>query len=683
MGTADTDNNSQDDPYDVAMPGVPTAILTGDFGYTPAGGFGSIGNKVWHDLDGDGFRDPGEPGIQGVTIELWLDVDGDGVLTPGVDNLVRNATTDDSGEYEFNSLPLGDYLVNVTDVGGVLDDFVKTTGTSTVDDNSQANPYPVTLDSGNPDNVTADFGYWADPINSVLTIAGTVFEDVDNDAVFDDGSEPEIENATVFLFRDLDGNGVLDPTDSFFGSLQTDANGDYLFTNLPPGDYLLTVDVDGTPVDDFLQTTQSATGGVQPVSLPTTFPPDPGAPNSTGNDFGFWNGGTVTNPITLAWFRAEEAGSGVRFEWMTATETGNVGFNLYAVGEQGMRRLNDALIPSRVIDSLEPQRYELEAWDAVEQTFVLEDIDLRGVRRYHGPFQRGETRGAEPQQRAHPLGRDPLGTGRAPGRCRRRQRGVWSVGGPVRRFARGRGARAGRRLAGRAAGGARGRHLPGDLRTAAGGGDRPDRRAGGGAGAARGRPAGADPGRERQPLRPRQLHRVPRRGAGDALYPDQRLHACGCRRKQARRIERQDRPAAALGRGAGLLHRAAGGQPGPEVHPDGAGGRSLVRGAPAGLRRPGERRVRGRGGRLRGRLGGARSRALGLERVPAGPGPPRGDRVERLELWRGVVRRPGGASGRDRALLGRAGRGHQPARASPCRTTAARRGTWWRWIGCG
>jgi uncharacterized repeat protein (TIGR01451 family) len=396
-GTADADNNSQDDPYDVAMPGVPTAILTGDFGYTPAGGFGSIGNKVWHDLDGDGLRDAGEPGIEGVTIELWLDVDGDKVLTPGVDNLVRNATTDLSGEYEFNSLPLGDYLVKVTDVSGALDDFVKTTGTPTVDDNSQANPYPVTLAAGNSDNVTADFGYQADPINSVLTIAGTVFEDVDNDAVFDDGSEPEIENATVSLYRDLDGNGVLDPTDSFFGSVQTDANGDYLFTNLPPGEYLLAVDVDGTDVDDFLQTTQSGTGGVQPVSLPTTFPPDPGAPNSTGNNFGFWNGGVVTNPITLAWFKAEERGGGVHFEWMTATETANVGFHLYAVGAEGLGRLNEEIIPSQVIDSLEPQRYAFEAWGVEAEEFLLEDVDLLGVRRYHGPFRRGEARGAEPK----------------------------------------------------------------------------------------------------------------------------------------------------------------------------------------------------------------------------------------------------------------------------------------------
>ncbi|MFQ5348958.1 MAG: C25 family cysteine peptidase, partial [Thermoanaerobaculia bacterium] len=403
-GAPNTDDNSQADPYPVSLSAGSPTELRADFGYTPAGEFGSLGNKVFRDLDGDGERDPGEPGIEGVTLELWLDVDSDGVITPGTDNLIRSAITDPNGEYELEGLPFGDYLIDLTDDFLVVAGFVKTTGPNPGDDdNSQTDPYAVTLASAS--DLTGDFGYRADPINSVLTIAGTVFEDTDNDAVFDVGVEPEVENATVFLFRDLDADGELDPADPLIGSQLSDVNGDYLFTDLPVGDYLLAVDVDGTTVDDFLQTTQALTGGVQPVTLPTTDPPDPGAPNSTRNDFGFWNGGIVTNPITLAWFKAEDLGSGVRFAWMTATETGNVGFNLYALGEKGLRRLNDELIPSQVIDSLEPQRYELEVWGIVETTFLLEDVDLLGVRRYHGPFERGETRGVEPKPERIPWGR--------------------------------------------------------------------------------------------------------------------------------------------------------------------------------------------------------------------------------------------------------------------------------------
>ncbi len=97
-----------------------------DFGFAPSGGTGTIGDFVWHDVNGDGVQDPGESGIQGVTLELWLDVNGDGVITPGIDNLVRNAVTDQNGEYGFSSLPDGDYVVRVTDTAGVVASFNQT-----------------------------------------------------------------------------------------------------------------------------------------------------------------------------------------------------------------------------------------------------------------------------------------------------------------------------------------------------------------------------------------------------------------------------------------------------------------------------------------------------------------------------------------------------------------------------
>ena len=62
-------------------------------------------------------------------------------------------------------------------------------------------------------------------------------------------------------------------------------------------------------------------------------------------------------PVTLSYFLATPSGDGVHFAWSTATETGNAGFNLYAETEAGRQRLNAELIPSAVIDSVEPQDY--------------------------------------------------------------------------------------------------------------------------------------------------------------------------------------------------------------------------------------------------------------------------------------------------------------------------------------
>ena len=46
-----------------------------DFGYR---GTGSLGDRVWRDLDGDGTQDVGEPGINGITVEAYYN--GSGLL---------------------------------------------------------------------------------------------------------------------------------------------------------------------------------------------------------------------------------------------------------------------------------------------------------------------------------------------------------------------------------------------------------------------------------------------------------------------------------------------------------------------------------------------------------------------------------------------------------------------------
>jgi hypothetical protein len=68
--------------------------------YEPAGAF-SIHGVVWNDLNGDGVRDAGEPGMP--NIELFLDVPG------GAPN--RLVTTDFTGAYTFSGLEEGTYAL--------------------------------------------------------------------------------------------------------------------------------------------------------------------------------------------------------------------------------------------------------------------------------------------------------------------------------------------------------------------------------------------------------------------------------------------------------------------------------------------------------------------------------------------------------------------------------------------
>ena len=276
-----------------------------DFGYAPSGGSGAIGDLVWHDINNDGDVDPGESGVEGVTLRLWRDVNSNQVIDPAVDNLLRTQKSGPAGEYFFPGLPTpGDYLVELTDAVEVLAGLLKTTGTVNINDNSQSNPHPVTLTANRaPVVLVSDFGFSVS--GTPYTISGTTWFDVDGDGSREPPDETGIGSVAVYLYRDLDGDGALDPTDPTFGVTSSAADGSYSFPNLPDlSDWIVVVDAAGTFLSGGTQTTQTPTAGVQPVSINGADRPN--------QDFGF------TKPVTFALvtsFEAYDASGAVELQW--------------------------------------------------------------------------------------------------------------------------------------------------------------------------------------------------------------------------------------------------------------------------------------------------------------------------------------------------------------------------------
>ncbi|MGL5859995.1 MAG: SdrD B-like domain-containing protein, partial [Phycicoccus sp.] len=90
--------------------GEPDVDLAQDFGY--AGG-GAIGDTVWLDLDRDGTRDAGEPGLAGATAAAtWAGPDGD--LSTTADNRVFTTTVDANGRYLLDNLPAGVFSLAIS-----------------------------------------------------------------------------------------------------------------------------------------------------------------------------------------------------------------------------------------------------------------------------------------------------------------------------------------------------------------------------------------------------------------------------------------------------------------------------------------------------------------------------------------------------------------------------------------
>ena len=103
----------------------------------------------------------------------------------------------------------------------------------------------------------------------------------------------------------------------------------------------------------------------------------------------------TTLPITLASLDSGLTDTGLWVEWTTATETRNAGFHLYGRmrGEEHWQRLTHQMIPSQVIDSLDPQRYSASFPGVAVDELLLEDWDSRGQTDRHGPFEVGRPHG--------------------------------------------------------------------------------------------------------------------------------------------------------------------------------------------------------------------------------------------------------------------------------------------------
>ncbi|MBL8119000.1 MAG: carboxypeptidase regulatory-like domain-containing protein, partial [Anaerolineae bacterium] len=180
--------------------------------------FASIGDRVWNDVNDNGIQDGGETGIQNVSVTLY---NGSGVQVGSA------TTTDANGNYSFTNLIPGDYYVVFTLPTGYAFSRLDQGADDTADSDANrttGRTITTTLTSGEND-LTWDAG-----VMELSSIGDRVWDDA-NDNGLQDGGESGFSNVTVTLY-DGTGTQVGTPT-------TTDANGNYSFTNLVPGDYYI------------------------------------------------------------------------------------------------------------------------------------------------------------------------------------------------------------------------------------------------------------------------------------------------------------------------------------------------------------------------------------------------------------------------------------------------------------
>lgn len=256
----------------------------------------SIGDKIWLDSNADGQQGSGEPGIGGITVSL-LEEDG---LTPAIGiggSAVTAITTGNDGLYQFSNLRPGNYIVQVdpgqnsgyslTQGGADPDQDPSNTDSNckVVDDVFQTPA--VTLMSGSePDvgmdgddangNRTVDCGLFH-PVN----LGSRIWIDLDGNGK-QNGGEPGVPGALVTLLT-AEGNPATDVFGNPIAPQTTDSNGNYLFSDLREGSYVVKV----TP---------------PPGYLPTVVVADPNNDDGTdSNGMATADGSVISQPIDLKW----------------------------------------------------------------------------------------------------------------------------------------------------------------------------------------------------------------------------------------------------------------------------------------------------------------------------------------------------------------------------------------------
>ncbi len=181
----------------------------------------SLGDKVWYDVNANGIQDPIETGLVGIQVKL---------LTAS-NAIIATTTTDGLGNYLFTNLQAGNYIVQFIMPLGYAASPNVTSNTALNSDGVaiNANTYatPIINLAASQNKMDVDQGFYNVTANAA--IGNIVWNDVNNNGIQESG-EPGMPGISVTLFN---------ASGAVMATTTTNANGNYLFSNVTAGAYFI------------------------------------------------------------------------------------------------------------------------------------------------------------------------------------------------------------------------------------------------------------------------------------------------------------------------------------------------------------------------------------------------------------------------------------------------------------